>query len=74
MLNNYHWAAPDHTILFECICELLARDPRKILEHLPGALTRRGFPEISYDSLGASPQMAMTDAFAHAQELLRASQ
>lgn len=74
ILKTYHWSAPDHTILFECTCELLARDPRQILGHLPAALTRRGFPDTSCEALAESPGMKTHQALALAQKLLRASQ
>ncbi|MFZ0335570.1 MAG: hypothetical protein WAN10_02530 [Candidatus Acidiferrales bacterium] len=74
LLASYRWSEPDNTILFECIRELLGQDSRHILLHLPAALTRRGFPDISCDGLAASPQINEAEALALAEELLGASQ
>ncbi|MFZ0640493.1 MAG: hypothetical protein WA020_10060 [Candidatus Acidiferrales bacterium] len=73
-LSEYSWRDRDHRILFESIGELLSSAPRQILAHLPAALTRRGFPDISCDSLAAPGQLDEATALALAEELLRASQ
>ena len=72
-LNEYSWRDRDHRILFESIGELLSSAPRQILAHLPAALTRRGFPDISCDSVAAPGQLNTAEALALAEELLRAS-
>lgn len=69
----YSWRDNDHRILFEAIGELLARNPQKVLEHLPAELTRRGFPDISCDALAVPPALDSDAALALAQKLLRAS-
>lgn len=74
MLASYRWRARDNLILFECIRELFAHNPREILEHLPAALTRRGFPDISCDSLCAPSALDSDAALVLAEKLLRASQ
>jgi hypothetical protein len=74
VVKHYRWSVPDNTILFECICELLLAAPRQILAHLPAALTRRGFPDISCDALAGPSPMNTDEALALAQQLLRASQ
>jgi hypothetical protein len=73
-LSKYSWRDRDHAILFEAIAELLSAAPREILAHLPAALTRRGFPDMSCDWLTRSAQLNGDEAFALAEELLRASQ
>ncbi|HKF51559.1 MAG TPA: hypothetical protein VKB26_04555 [Candidatus Acidoferrales bacterium] len=73
-LTQYSWLANDNQILFEAIGELLATAPQQILSHLPAALTRRGFPDISCDALAEPSTMNAPAAFALAEELLRASQ
>ncbi len=73
-LSEYSWRDRDHRILFESIGELLSSVPRQILAHLPAALTRRGFPDISCDSVAAPGQLNAAEALALAEEMLRASQ
>lgn len=73
-LNQYSWRDNEHQILFEAIGELLASAPQQILSHLPAALTRLGFPDISCDALAESPRINTAEALALADELLRASQ
>lgn len=73
-LSQYSWRDNEHQILFEAIGELLATAPQHIMSHLPAALTRLGFPDISCDALAESPCITSTTAFALAEELLRASQ
>lgn len=72
-LSKYSWRERDHQILFEAIGELLPTAPRQILEQLPAALTRRGFPDISCDGLAGSSTWDAAAAVALAEELLRAS-
>jgi hypothetical protein len=73
-LSKYSWRDRDHAILFEAIGELLSAAPREILAHLPAALTRRGFPDMSCDWVAAPAELKADAAFALAEELLRASQ
>lgn len=72
-LRRYSWRDNEYRILFEAIGELLATAPQQILDHLPAALTRRGFPDISCDALANSPRINSAAAFSLAEELLRAS-
>lgn len=73
-LRQYSWCDNDHRILFEAIRELLARNSQRILEHLPAELTRRGFPDISWDALAAPSALNSAAALALAEKLVRASQ
>lgn len=73
-LSLYSWRNSEHHILYEAIGELLATAPERILTHLPAALTRLGFPDISCDALANSPRTNAAAALALAEELLRASQ
>ncbi|MGC1106399.1 MAG: hypothetical protein WA876_07660 [Candidatus Acidiferrales bacterium] len=73
ILASYRWSAPDNSVLFECIRDLFMHDPKQILTHLPAALTRRGFPDISCGALAEPPRVNAAAAFALAEELLRAS-
>jgi len=73
-LRQYSWRDNENQILFEAISELLAATPQGILSHLPAALTRRGFPDISCDALAEPPRINAVAAFALAEELLHASQ
>lgn len=71
-LRQYPWSESENQILFEAIGELLTTAPHQIPRHLPGALTRLGFPDIDCDALADSPRINSTAAFALAEELLRA--
>ncbi len=72
-LSLHSWPDNDHRILFEAIGDLLSRNSQTILEHLPAELTRRGFPDISYDALSAPPVLNSAAALALAEKLVRAS-
>lgn len=50
-LSTYPWLDADHQVLFETIGDLLLTVPCEIVSHLPAALTRRGFPDLSCDFL-----------------------
>lgn len=73
-LTQYSWRDNDHRVLFEALGELLTTAPQQILTHLPAALTRLGFPDISCDALANPSDITAAAAFALADELLRASQ
>lgn len=64
ILAAYNWSCHDNTIFFECIRELFARHPAQVLEHLPAALTRRGFPDMPCESLAAPSNLTPTTALA----------
>lgn len=68
-LSQYSWRDNEHQILFEAIGELLATAPQQIVAHLPAAITRRGFPEISCDALAESSGLNSAAAFALAEQL-----
>lgn len=68
-LSQYSWRDNEHQILFEAIGELLATAPQQILAHLPAAVTRHGFPEISCDALAQSSGLNSASAFALAEQL-----
>jgi hypothetical protein len=72
-LSQYSWRDNERQILFEAIGELLALAPQQILEHLPAALTRRGFPDTSCESLATPSQLNAATALRLAEDLLRAS-
>jgi hypothetical protein len=72
-LAKYSWRENEHQILFEAIGELLAAAPQQILEHLPAALTRRGFPDTSCESLATPSAVNAGAALKMAEDLLRAS-
>jgi len=72
-LANYTWLDADNEILFEAIRVLFAQAPRDILNHLPAALTRNGFPDISCEPLRQGSLLAPADAVALAGELLRSA-
>lgn len=69
-LDSYAWSCNDHQLFFECIRELFVRDPRCVLECLPAALTRRGFPDMPCESLAQPAQLNSVSALALAQTLL----
>ncbi len=71
-LDSYDWSVPDNTIFFECIRELFARDAA-ILEHLPAALTRRGFPDMPCEFLAQPAGLNAVSALALAEKLLHRS-
>jgi hypothetical protein len=73
-VNQYSWRDNDHGVLFETIGELLSAAPHEVLPHLPAALTRRGFPDLACDWLATPTRLNTNQAFALAEELLRASQ
>ncbi|HEV2422230.1 MAG TPA: hypothetical protein VGS59_11025 [Candidatus Acidoferrales bacterium] len=73
-LRQYSWRNKEHQVLFEAIGELLTTAPQQIVGHLPAAVTRLGFPDVSCDALADPPRINAAAAFALAEELLRASQ
>ena len=73
-LNKYPWLDADNQVLFETIRDLLLTVPREILLHLPAALTRRGFPDISCDLLETSMPISVAEAHALAETMMRESQ
>jgi hypothetical protein len=50
-LKNYHWRHPDHGVVFEALVEIGSRGHEVIRERLPSALTRKGFPDIEWETL-----------------------
>ena len=70
-LADYGWLDADNEILFEAIRELFARNPRDILDHLPAELTRRGFPDLSWEPLRQHSRLVGVEAVALVGELLR---
>ena len=70
---QYSWRTNENQILFEAIGELLTVAPEQILTHLPAALTRRGFPDVSCDELAAPSHLHAAAALKLAEDLLRAS-
>ncbi|HVA16571.1 MAG TPA: hypothetical protein VMV59_02545 [Candidatus Dormibacteraeota bacterium] len=73
MLADYGWLDADNEILFEAIHGLFARNSRDILDHLPAELTRRGFPDLSWEPLKQRSRLLGVEALALAGELLRAA-
>ena len=73
MLADYAWLDADNEILFEAIRGLFARNSRDILNHLPAALTRRGFPDLPWEPLKHRSRLAAVEAVEMASELLRAT-
>src|SRR5579863_6513230 len=72
-LADYAWLDADNEILFEAIRALFARNPANILSELPAALTRRGFPDLPWEPLKQRSPLALGEALALADELLRAA-
>lgn len=73
ILADYAWLDVDNEILFEAIHGLFARNSRDILNHLPAELTRRGFPDLSWEPLNQRSRLAGVEAVALADELLRSA-
>ena len=48
-LGTYRWRDPLHEALFAVLREIRSRNPLDLREHLPAALTRRGFPDVDWD-------------------------
>lgn len=69
LLETYSWRDADNEILFETIRVLFAQNPRDILDHLPAALTRRGFPDLPWEPLRHRSRLAAGEAVALAREL-----
>jgi hypothetical protein len=73
MLAEYSWLDADNEILFETIRRLFAQSPHDILAHLPAELTRRGFPDLSWEPLKQHSRLAGVEAAELAGELLRSA-
>ncbi|MGH9698269.1 MAG: hypothetical protein ACRD5R_00290 [Candidatus Acidiferrales bacterium] len=66
-LENYEWLEEEHRVVFQAILSLPRKDGASLREHLPGAATRMGFPDIFWeDYFAAEPGEKM-----RSPELLR---
>lgn len=72
IFDSYRWTTPDNTIFFECIRDLFTRNVA-ILEHLPAALTRRGFPDMTCEFLAQPAGLNAASALTLAEKLLHSS-
>ncbi|MGH9756144.1 MAG: hypothetical protein ACRD4M_00255 [Candidatus Acidiferrales bacterium] len=48
-LENYEWSEEEHRVVFQAILSLRRADAASLREHLPGAATRMGFPDIFWE-------------------------
>ena len=72
-LADYAWLDAENEILFETIRGLFAWNTANILSELPAALTRRGFPDLPWEPLMQRSPLALREALALADELLRSA-
>jgi hypothetical protein len=49
-LKNYSWREPVHRAIFRCLTQLPAGDLKLLQSELPACLTRKGFPDVDWDS------------------------
>jgi hypothetical protein len=66
-LRFYCWREPAHEAIFEVLMALPAASPEIIREQLPARITRRGFPDVSWEQLFQYPAIPMSEA----EELMR---
>lgn len=50
-LENYAWREAEHRVVFQAILSLRRADTASLREHLPGAATRMGFPDIFWEDI-----------------------
>lgn len=48
-LEDYEWREEEHRVVFQAIMRLRRADADSLREHLPGAATRMGFPDIFWE-------------------------
>ena len=53
-LENYEWSEEEHRVVFQAILSLRRADAASLREHLPGAATRMGFPDIFWEDFFAA--------------------
>lgn len=70
MLTAYSWSSADHAICFESIRELLAQRRARILEDLPAAVTRHGFPDTNCEILATDSMLKPSVALSLVRDLL----
>lgn len=54
VLENYAWREEEHRVVFQAILSLRRADAATLREHLPGAVTRMGFPDIFWEDFFAA--------------------
>lgn len=47
-LENYEWREEEHRVMFQAILRLRGADSATLREHLPGTVTRMGFPDVDW--------------------------
>jgi len=66
-LRLYRWREPAHEVIFEVLMALPTASPEIIREQLPARITRRGFPDVSWEQLFQYPAIPISEA----EELVR---
>jgi hypothetical protein len=63
LLACYVWQGRDHEVVFEVLGEPGWRDPDGLRAQFPARLTRKGFPDLDFESYfephGLAPQQAL---------------
>jgi hypothetical protein len=49
-LDNHHWQAPDHRVVYEALRRIRDHDPGFVRDQLPAQATRMGFPDVEWSS------------------------
>ena len=53
-LEDYEWREEEHRVIFQAILKLRRAGAASLREHLPGAATRMGFPDIFWEDYFAA--------------------
>jgi len=49
-LADYKWREPDHSVVYQAVANLRAREPRNWRAQLPAQATRMGFPDLNWEA------------------------
>lgn len=70
VLRNYRWRDPVHQVIFEILIALpRSSAPAVLREQLPVRLTRRGFPDVTYEDLFQPLDVSIEEAESLMREL-----
>jgi hypothetical protein len=50
LLKNYRWQEPVHQAIFTCLLQLPAGNPELLRTELPACMTRKGFPDVDWET------------------------
>jgi hypothetical protein len=53
ILKDYRWREPVHQVMFQCLARLPGENPELLRNELPACLTRKGFPDVDWDTFFA---------------------